>query len=347
MRVVLPIAAIVLAAHWFGSGEIGTFLKIDQPAAVKVLGLYICTEFLEALVIGLSIGLKRPQLAGLVVVIEPIAKVIGGMALVLLGLGITGAMAGFPIGNLAGFGLGIVVLWPVIRRRAQADGEERKLPQPLDRYALVALLVNVGLMLVISVDQVVVKHFFAADVAGNYAVAWVLGRVIAITTISFGWVVFASSASLSSDDPRRAWVLARGLLAIGGISALVTAVFFAFPGQLVRLMTGSSYSAAYHYLGLIGIEMTLFSLVYVQAYYHLSVRKLRIAWVLGAAGAVEVGLLATYHNSIEQVLLVLILVMAGLLVAVSALSVSMFRRATDRGIERAPQLTSPTTSELT
>jgi hypothetical protein len=58
----------------------------------------------------------------------------------------------------------------------------------------------------------------------------------------------------------------------------------------------------------------------VQAYYLISVRKMQVAWPLGLAAILEIGLLVQYHATIQQVLLVLILVMGGLLVCVSILS---------------------------
>ena len=90
----------------------------------------------------------------------------------------------------------MVPLWPLLRK---GDGlfSGAKPIELIDRYASSLLVGNACLMIVASLDQVAVKHYFSDQVAGNYAVAFLLGRVIALSCVSFGWVIFARSATLS------------------------------------------------------------------------------------------------------------------------------------------------------
>jgi O-antigen/teichoic acid export membrane protein len=244
-------------------------------------------------------------------------------------LGISGALGGYVAGNVAAVSVTVLVLWPLLVDR-RGSGSSVAQGAGLDRYAVFALVINAGLMVISSIDQVLVKHYFAQDVAGNYAVAFLLGRIISMSTMSLAWVIFARSATMPPSDPRRAWLLIKGLLLTAVIALIITAGYFIAPRLAVRVLGGDQYGLAGTYVGLMGIEVTLFSLTYVQAYYLISVRKMQVAWPLGLAAILEIGLLVQYHATIQQVLLVLILVMGGLLVCVSLLSWWVLRATTAR-----------------
>ncbi|MEP6776490.1 MAG: hypothetical protein ABJA50_12920, partial [Chloroflexota bacterium] len=164
------------------------------------------------------------------------------------------------------------------------------------------------------------KHYFSEQIAGQYAVAFLLGRVIVMVAMSLGWVVFTRSATMLPGDPRRAHLMTRALVLVGAISAALTAAYLLAPGLAVHLMGGADYSSAVQYVGMVGIEMTLFSLIYIQAYYLISLRKTQVIWPLLVGVALEIGFIAEYHDTVIELLIGLISVMSILLVVVSSLS---------------------------
>jgi len=327
IRGVLPLGVVVLVVHWLGSEPAAIFLKLDSTTPVLVLGLYVSSAFLLPIAVGLPLGLNRPYLASAALFLESAARLGVGLVLVLLGFGVGGALGGYVAGNFAAFGITVVVLWPLLSRGSDSRSPRRHYAL-FDRYAVLALAVNASLMIIASVDQIAVKHYFSDDVAGNYAVAFLLGRIIAMSTLSLAWVIFARSANMAPDDPRRTGLLIKGLLATGALALSLTAAYLVAPSLAVLVLGGANYALASNYVGLVGIEMTLFSFVYVQAYYHISVRKMQVAWPLGLATALEISLLAQYHATIHQVLWVLILVMGGLLIWVSLLTWRMLHTTT-------------------
>jgi O-antigen/teichoic acid export membrane protein len=324
LRWLLPGGVVVVAAHWLASERVMEFLQLADRTPVIVLGVYVASSFLLPIAVGLPLGLDRLHLASVVIVLEPVARLAVGLALILLGLGIDGALLGYTAGNVVPFAVTLLAIWPLLAWRAEKvplAGRHRG----ADRYALLALATNASLMAVASIDLVVVKHYFTEEVAGNYAVAFLLARIISMSTFSLAWVVFARSATMRPDDPRRASLLVKGLLVTGAIVLLLTAAFFVAPALLTRLMAGSQYLTASSYVGLAGIEMAIFSLAYVQAYYLISIRKMQVIWPLGIATVLEIALLFRFHATIQQVLYVLILVMCGLLASVSIVSWRVLR----------------------
>jgi O-antigen/teichoic acid export membrane protein len=323
-RVLVPVAFSIFAIHWVASGWVASFLHLESAVPVIVLGLYSSSSLLVPVPRGVLLGLNRLGFAGVVSVVETAARLVAGILLIALGLGVQGALAGYAIGNIVSFAIALVPLWPLLRK--DADPSPKSPPiELINRYALSLLIGNACLMIVASLDQIAVKHFFSDQVAGNYAVAFLLGRVIALSCVSFGWVIFARSATLPVNDPRRVRMFLTGVGAIGSMAATLSVGYLILPVLAIRLMGGSQYSGAATYVGLVGVEMTLFALVYVQAFYLMSVKSMQVVWPLCLAVILEILLLARFHDTVQQLLVCLILVMSGLFICVSAMSWSTLR----------------------
>ncbi|MEO8285668.1 MAG: oligosaccharide flippase family protein [Chloroflexota bacterium] len=323
-RTLVPLGLLAFALHWVFSGEGADFLQMRSSTPLIMLGLYTLSSFLVPIPRGVLMGMKRLSFAGFILVLEPVVRLASAILLVMWGFSVNGAILSFALGNLVAFMVALIPIWFLLNRNRaeeQAEGVEgTSRLRALDRYALTVLAINSCLMLISSIDQVAVKHYFSEQVAGNYAVAFLLGRVIVMITLSLGWVVFTRSATMTPDDPRRIRLLTRSLVIIGVISTVLTTGYILFPSQAVHLMGGAEYSSAKAYVGMVGIEMTLFALVYIQAYFLISLRKTQVIWPLCVAAVLEVILIAEYHDTVTEVLLGLIAVMGGLLVTVSALS---------------------------
>jgi O-antigen/teichoic acid export membrane protein len=323
------LGSLAFLGHWLFASAVADFLHLDATLPVIVLGVYTFSSFLVPAPRGVLMGLNRLYIGGAIHVLEPLARLAAGVALVYWGFGANGAIAGFALGNLLAFVIALVPLWPLLAEPAGL--EPRSAPMPwLDRYAVLMLAVNACLMIVASVDQVAIKHYFSEQVAGNYAVAFLLGRVISMTTLALGWVIFTRAATMQPDDPGHARVLLKGLLVMGVIALSLNAGYLIAPGLAVRLMGGTQYGTASGYVGLVGIEMTLFAFVYIQAYYLISIKRMQIIWPLLLGTVLEGALLMRYHSSVQQVLYALIGVMSGLLVCVSGIAWWSLRAHTRR-----------------
>lgn len=325
LRTLALLGAAVFIAHWLACRWVADFLHIGTTTPVIMLGLYTLSTFLAPVPRGMLLGLNRLRVTGIVEILEPVARLAVGIALVTWGLGVNGALIGYAVGNVALFTVALVPLWPLLRR----DGD--RIPSVddfavLDRYTLLVLAINASLMVMASVDQIAIKHFFSAEVAGNYAVAFLLGQIIAMTANCLGLIIFARSANMPLEVSQRARLLIKGVLAIGSIAVSLTVGFLIAPELAVGLMGGSQYDTAHAYVGLVGIEMTIFAFIYIQAYFLIAAGVTQIVWPLGLALALEIALLARYHATVQQVLINLILVMGGLLVCVSVFSWRILER---------------------
>jgi len=335
MRTLAPLAVAALLLHWLVSPWVARFLQLDSATPIVVLGLYTFSSFLIPVPHGILLGLNRLYLASIISMIESLGRLLAGMLLVLWGLGVNGAIAAYAVGNLAGFAIATVALLPQLRVSGHGGRDVRAATGILDRYSMLVLVTNTALMIISNIDQVAVKHYFSAEVAGDYAVAFLLGKIITMTAIALGWVIFAKSATISPNSPHRARLLLKGLVITGAISTTLAAGYILAPVLVTQLMSGTQYGLAYSYVGLVGIEMTLFALIYVQAYYLISVRLTHhVAWPVLIATLLEVGVLVNFHATVEQILQGLIVVLGALLVSMSGLSWWILR---DRSQEKVAQ----------
>ena len=326
MDVLLPLGGTALAVTWLGRGMIVDFLHLGSITPVIILGLCAFSALLLPVPVSILLGLGRMRLAGVIIALEALLRLLIGTKLVFSDLGTDGALLGYAAGSLLAFGVGLIPLLPVLigGSRSQAPNTEVR---GLGRFTTLGLLINGCLIFTSSIDQVAVKHYFSAEVAGNFGVAFLLGQIIAMVTMSLSWVVFSRSAAMGPDDPRRARLVVKSLLLIGAFSAVFTLGYLIAPNLAVLVMGGTRYAAARAYLGLEGIEMTLFALVYVQVYYQMSVGRMQSAWLLLGAVVLETALAILHHQTVQVYLLTHLLVLAGLLASVSGLSIGIFMRA--------------------
>jgi O-antigen/teichoic acid export membrane protein len=316
MRSVLLLGSLLFLAHCLGSGWLADFLHLGTRTPVIVLGVYAVTSLLTPVPRGVLLGLNRLHLAGVIYPLESLARLAAGLVLLNWGLGVNGALAGYAFGELLAF---LVALLPLrgILAAAGHQAESRSSIAVADRYSLFILTGNVLLMTMANMDQIAVKHYFSEEIAGNYAVAFLLGRIIILTTMALGWILFARAANVPVEDRRQVRLLLKGLLVTGVIALSVTVGYLVAPTTAIRLMGGRQYEIAHVYVGLVGIEMSLFAFVYIQVYYLMSLRQMQVVWPLILAFVSEVILLTQYHATVEQILLNLISVTVVLLVWVS------------------------------
>ena len=319
MRILVLLGVISMVGSWFLSSWLADFIHLRTVTPVIMLSFYVFSSFLVPVPRGILLGLDRFYGASLTAVLEPVARLVAGVALVTWGLGVTGAVTAYTIGNLTALLIGLILIRSILTRpRHEALLDARS--DGLDRYAVLVLIINACLMILMSVDQIAVRHFFSGQVAGNYAVAFLIGRVLSMSAVALGWVVFARSATLAPDHPSHARVLAKALALTGIISIVVVGGCLLAPDLAVRVMGGAKFNIADDYVGRVVIEMTLFAFINVQAYYHISLKRTEVIWPLCLSVGLVITLLARYHASAQQVLMILISVMSGLLVCVSALS---------------------------
>ncbi|HLX75617.1 MAG TPA: hypothetical protein VKR26_12800, partial [Terriglobales bacterium] len=242
---------------------------------------------------------------------EGVVKLGGAFLLIHFGLGVNGAIAAVTASEVAAYLLG----HPGRELEARA---EPGLPASFGE-GIQAIVFFVGQVVINNVDIILVKHFFAAEAAGLYAAAALVGRVVYMSSWSVVSAMFPISAGLRTDEETEAGVLLTPLLIVLLITGGFTLALWLFPNLVWRAVFGAAFThqnlAFYSSLLVLYAAATgVYSLSVVIITYEMSRKIANSAWVqLAFAGAVVLGILA-FHSTLQQVVVVQLIAL-GLLLA--------------------------------
>jgi O-antigen/teichoic acid export membrane protein len=222
-----------------------------------------------------------------------------------------------PFGVIAGISLATIAVYLAALRLLHRKLAIRpNLPwwRPAARYVAVVLPSTLSLAVLLSADVLIVKHFFPARAAGEYAAVAAVGRAIfwgatGVAAVLFPKVVFRRTQGRSGSPLVSASL---GLVAIGGLAGLT--FLWASSGRLLTLFAGSAYEGGAGYLPWYALGMTMLGGVAVLVATFQSRGQPAFLAVLLPLTLVEPGLLLAMHGSLIQVVQLVDLSMAVILI---------------------------------
>jgi O-antigen/teichoic acid export membrane protein len=235
---------------------------------------------------------------------EGVAKVVGLVALVSVGLGLAGGLAGYAIGAL--FGL-LSVAWHFARRYSAV--ERRRVRYDWRRIALStsgAASITVATALIGTADVILVKHFFHAHAAGLYSAAALAGKVL-MFVVGFVPIVLLPRVT----DHHARGESARGALVAGagtiGTVALGGGIAFWISGAtLLHVLVGRAYDAALPLLVPYALAMATLGMTNLLAYYGIATHRVRFTAPLVAGTVLTLVAIGLFHPNLPAVALVLL-----------------------------------------
>jgi O-antigen/teichoic acid export membrane protein len=297
----LLVALVVVAA--------GSALLRDQIAAVigvhdvpwaaaaipptGVLWMLLCLQR------GALQGLREYKPVGVSMVGEAFGRLLFGLALVAVGLDVTGAFLGTPVA------FAVVALWleRELHRCVAPIGGDHGPMRSLRSLVGDGWVPILGLLLLASlqnIDVIVAKHRFSGDEAGSYAAAAVAAKAVVWVAIGIGLHLLAEATHRAAEglDPRRVLLRALAILAVVAAPALL--VFAVAPELLLRIAFGPDLTLASDALLLLGVAMTLLAVAYLTVQYMVALHKTVFLWVLGVMAVAEPFLLAAGGHTIVE-----------------------------------------------
>lgn len=298
---------------------ITSFLKIKNLSPIVILGLFIITSFLLAVTRGVLQGLQKFKELATNYITEGFVKFICGVGLVLFGYGVSGALGGIAISFLVAFVFSFSSI---------------KLAKKIERFnfgsfylsSFKTLITLASLTFIYSIDVILVKHFFNAAEAGYYAALSTLGKIIFFASYSVSYVMFSKIPEYEKNKKTKT-ILYKSLILITIISIPILLFYFLFPEFSIKLLFGSDFLSIKNYLGLFGVVITLFSLVYTVSLYNLSLDRKNFIYLLLIFNILEIVLIFLFHNSIIQIVYILLFLMLILLV-ILLISTGVFKYKT-------------------
>ncbi len=284
------------------SSLIAGYLHVNSLSVV-VISFALLFILLLSLPRGMMQGLQRFTLLSSSNILESFVKLLAAVLFVFLGYGVAGAIGGIVFGYALAFLIGIYHF----RSLFKAQQEHHIFARRLYDHTFYLGLVLTSLTLYYTLDVLIVKHFFDATQAGYYAALAILSKIIFFGTSSIGQVMFPKVVALHAQrKPHKHLFYKSCLLALLFIFPVLF-FYFVFPNFVVTLLFGPQFLEIVPLLGLFGVYMTLFCLVYLFSYYFVSLGKnWMFLLLLFFFNILEVYLLYEFHESLSQVITLLI-----------------------------------------
>lgn len=288
---------------------------LNLPSANLVLLLAVGVTFY------IPLGVKRGGMQGIYsfeplainYVLEGLIKLLAAFLLIKLGLGITGAVIAIAAS--------VVVAYFFARPGAELEVKpEAGIPAHF-REGMQAIVFFVGQVIINNIDIVLVKHFFDPEKAGLYAAAALIGRVVYVWSWSVVSTMFPISAGMNEQKHSEGAVLITPLLLVLAITGSFTLGLWLFPHLVWKTVFGAGFtqgqtfysSLLVLYAGATGV----YSLAVVLMTYEMSRKIANTGWMqLAFSGVIVLGIYL-FHDTLQEVVLVQLVIMTLLLIAVS------------------------------
>jgi O-antigen/teichoic acid export membrane protein len=307
-------AGLALLSSWLSG-----FLQLSSVSPLIYLALLVAMTNAVGTGRAILLGIHDFGSVGLNQVAEAFIRLVSGLTIAVAGLAATAGYAGYSLGLLVALLLATArIRMRMGHPRSTPGGVPRASPTSVSpsKHADIswAAIVLTGTFIVLlNMDLIVVKHFLPPDLAGQYAALSTLAKALFVITNAFDVVLFplatAARASGSNGDAH----LRRALFSIGLIVVPVLATYWLAAVPMVSLLFGQRYAGVAPLLFPYALAVALLGVATLIARYRLAVGyRVPSAALLGAI-VIASGAFVLFHETLDQVVGVLLVIAFGTL----------------------------------
>lgn len=246
------------------------FLNI--PYSLSVLtGIMVFTIFLAPVTRGVMQGMKEFNSLGMNMVFDTAIRIVFSVLLVFIGFQVYGAMVGILIGSFAAFFISFIPLKKVFSKKKKPANVSK-----IYESSKPVLFTLILILAVQSIDIILAKRFFSPEIAGQYAVANLIGKMIFFGTVAISKAMFPLSSEKFEDGHNTEKIYHRSLFMVLIISLASVIILALFPGLIVGLLFGEEYLEITNIVFFMGIAFSFISLSNIVLLYGVSIDRIRI-----------------------------------------------------------------------
>ena len=265
---------------------------------IALTGIAIFGTFLLPITRGILQGKKKFKDMGLNMVLESIFKIILSVMLVLLGLRVYGAMGALIMAFAIAFFLSLLAIKDVLLSKRENENFEG-----IYSYNLPNLIAITAIVLMYSLDILLARRFFSAELAGQYAFVSLIGKAIVFINIAIGKVMFPLASEKYENGTETKGILKKSIIFVMIISIIALFFYTLFPEFVVKVISlgSTKYLAASGILGILGLAFTFTSISNILVLHNLSLNKMKkSAFFLIIFPVIEVVLLSIFNSNIME-----------------------------------------------
>lgn len=300
-------AILLFVVYIFIAIPLSSLMKIDYKLMI-LNGSMIILAFLSPITRGILQGKKKFNALGFNMIIESVSKFVIALVLVFIGLSVYGAIIGTIFGVGIALGLSFLNISDIMKAK-----EEKASTKGIYGYTKPTFLIMLAILAFYSIDIIIAKIFFPEEIAGAYAIASILAKIIFFGTQPIGRAMFPISAenNLGEKKSNNVFMNAFFILLLGIIVAL--AVFYFFPDFIIKIFSGKEIPESAGILFYLGIAISLISFANLVLLHKLSLGKVKGYGYLFIFLILEIFLLSWFSKDLMQFSIAFITASAALL----------------------------------
>lgn len=290
------------------------FLNI-KLMLLLLTGVLAFASFVTPVLRGVLQGEKRFIGLGASLNVESIIKTALAVLLVYVIHDVYGAVIAIILSTIIGFLFTLALVRDIVRRK-----RERMFIKGAYGYSLNTFVLFLLIVLMLSLDVILAKRFFSPEIAGQYAVASLLGKTLFFGANGVAKAMFPISSGKAKHERRG--ILKKAIMLTVMICAAILVVFAIAPELIVGILFGGKYLAAGSIILYTGIAFSILALTNLVVYHKLSHGKVTNPYYMFTFVLLEILILWVFSQTLVSFAFGLILT------NVLALAGSLFLKST-------------------
>jgi len=243
--------------------------------------------------------------------INLMGRICFGIVFVYLGWSSFGAGLGLFFSTLlAGF-----LYYYVLRKFKMFSATAKiKVARDIISYSIPMFVASFSNTFLITIDLLMVKHFFAPEIAGEYSAISVIGKIIFYGTAPVGAVMFPMISSRFAKKQKVMPIFFLSIVFTLLIGAAVTIGYIVLPSLAIIPLYGESYLSIARYLGWYAIFITVYAAVNIIVNFYQSISKPRIGYLLLITAIAQSIAILMFHSTIIELIQSMIVVITATLI---------------------------------
>ena len=302
LKIIVFAGLIIIILFSIFSSQIAGFIHIQNATIFIILTGFVV---LSGLLLQLNAAFLQAELAfrysSFINFLGGFLKLLTGIAVVYAGFRVGGLLLSFILISVIVFFVSSIPLKFIYQKSKEKLSLSFK---EIITYGAPATLAFLCVSSFINADIILVKHFFTPQEAGLYAGIALIGKVIFFFSAPIGTVMFPLVVKKHTlgKNVNRMLIASVGLVALP--SFLITLFYFIFPEFTVLFfLKKEEYLVITEYIGLFGVFMTGYAILYILVNFYLSIKKTKVAIPVMLGSLAQIILINFFHQSFFEVIL--------------------------------------------
>jgi len=286
--------ALLILIIFLIAGVVLSRLLDVEYGLIALTGVVVFVMFLLPINRGIMQGRKKFGVLGVNMILESGVKFLLAVGLVYIGWAVYGAM----VATFIALAIAIIASFGSLKEIFKSKQKEAD-TKGIYGYTAPVFVATMAVIAFYSIDVIMVKIFFDAEITGAYAIASTLSKVIFFGTQPISKAMFPlASESKSKKDSGKIMLSSVGMLSF--CIAVSLAVIFFFPDLLIKIFSGRSIPEITSLLIYPAIAVGLISFANLSLLHKLSKGGIKNYYLLLVFVLIEIVLMSVFNDSLLE-----------------------------------------------